>query len=57
MPAKKNPQKTKKKPSGSIALTDKERAELRKGAQADMKRHGFKTVEELEAYYDSKRGY
>jgi len=59
MPAKKTPQKSTKKPSGgsSLKLTDKERAALRKGAEADMKKHGFKTVEELTAYYDSKRGY
>ncbi len=57
MPTKKSPQKPAKKSSGSLSLTQKERAALRKGAQADMKRHGFKTIEELEAYYDSKKGY
>ena len=58
MPAKKTPQKPAKKAAGgSLKLSDKERAALRKGAEADMKRHGFKTVEELTAYYDSKRGY
>lgn len=57
MPAKKTPQKPTKKPAGGLALSDKERAALRKGAEADMKRHGFKTVEELTAYYDKKRGY
>ena len=57
MPAKKTPQRGTKKPSGSLALTDKERAKLRKEAEADMKKHGFKTPEELIDYYDKKRGY
>ncbi len=60
MPAKKTPQKGAKKPakaSGSLKLTEKERAALRKGAQADMKKHGFKTVDELIAYYDKQKGY
>lgn len=57
MPEKKTTQKPAKKPSGGLALSDKERAALRKSAEADMKRHGFKTVEELTAYYDKKRGY
>ncbi len=57
MPAKKTPQKGAKKPSGSLALTDKERAAMRKSAEADMKKHGFKTPEELIDYYDKKRGY
>lgn len=57
MPAKKTPQKGAKKPAGGLKLTSKERAELRKSAEADMKKHGFKTVEELTAYYDKKRGY
>ena len=65
MLAKKAPQRAAgggKKPakaSGSSSLrpTEKERAALRKGAAADMKKHGFKTVDELIAYYDSKRGY
>lgn len=55
MPAKKTP---KKKPlSSSLKVSDKEKAELRRRAEADMKRHGFKTVEELTDYYDKKRGY
>ena len=55
MPAKKT---TKQKPlSKSLLPTEKERAKLKKSAEADMKRHGFKSVEELTAYYDSKRGY
>ena len=55
MPAKKN---TKQKPlSKSLMPTEKEKAELKRRAEADMKRHGFKTVDELMAYYDSKRGY
>ena len=57
MPAKNTPNKANKKPSGGLALSDKERAALRKNAEADMKKHGFKTVEELTAYYDEKRGY
>ena len=57
MPAKKTPQRAAKTPAGGLSLSDKEREALRKGAEADMKRHGFKTVAELEAYYDKKRGY
>ena len=57
MPAKKAPQKSSKKPSNSMKLTDKEREKLRKGAEADMKKHGFKTVDELIDHYDKKRGY
>lgn len=57
MSTKKTPQNPAKKPSGGMKLTEKERAALRKGAEADMKKHGFKTVEELTAYYDKKRGY
>lgn len=40
-----------------LELTDEERARLRKSAEADMKKLGFMTVDELTAYYDSKRGY
>ena len=40
-----------------LALTPKELDALRNGALTDMKKHSFTTVEELEAYYDSKRGY
>ena len=55
MPAKKT---TKQKPlSKSLLPTEKERAKLKKSAEADLKRHGFRSVEELTAYYDSKRGY
>lgn len=57
MPAKKTPQKQTKKASGGVKVSDKERAALRKSAEADMKKHGFKTVDELTAYYDKKRGY
>ena len=57
MPAKKAPQKQAKKTSGGIKVSDKERAALRKSAEADMKKHGSKTVDELTAYYDKKRGY
>lgn len=45
------------KPLPRIELTEKELAALRNGAVADMQKHGFHTVEELNAYYDSKRGY
>lgn len=41
----------------NLELTEHERAALRKSAEADMKKHGFKTVDELTAYYDRKRGY
>ena len=57
MPAKKNPQRAAKKPSGGITLTDRERAAGRKRVEADMKKHGFTTVDQLMKYYDSKRGY
>ena len=57
MPAKKTPQKQTKKASGGVKVSEKERAALRKSAEADMKKHGFKTVDELTAYYDKKRGY
>lgn len=40
-----------------LALTERERKKSIKGAILDMQKYGFKTVEELEAYYDSKRGY
>ena len=54
MPAKKASKKTTK---SSLAVSDKEMSKMAKSAQADMKKHGFKTVDELTAYYDSKRGY
>lgn len=57
MPTKKTQQGAKKAAKNGFTLTDKEREKLRKGAEADMKKHGFKTVDELIAYYDSKRGY
>lgn len=41
----------------ALSLTEDELAALRKSAEADMKKHGFKTADELTAYYDSKRGY
>lgn len=44
-------------PCSNLELTERERAALRKSAEADMKKHGFKTVDELTAYYDRKRGY
>lgn len=57
MAVKKNVPKRSSNPSGGIRVSNKEREALKKGALADMRKHGFKTVEELEAYYDSKRGY
>ena len=57
MANKKNPQKSAPKMSKGLMVSDKERAALRKSAEADMKRLGFKSVEELTAYYDTKRGY
>lgn len=46
-----------KESSTLLSLSAKERAALRKGALADMQKYGFRTVDELTAYYDSKRGY
>lgn len=43
-------------PPSNLELTEQERAALRKSAEADMRKHGFKTVDELTAYYDRKRG-
>ena len=57
MATKKTQQKTVKGLSSNLMLTQKEREALRKGAEADMKKHGFKTIDELIAYYDSLRGY
>lgn len=60
MPAKKTtPKKTAKKPSGDspLKLSEKELNALIKRAEADMKKHGFKSVDELTDYYDGKRGY
>lgn len=60
MPAKKTSQRPNKldKPlSKGLRFTEKEIAALNKRATAEMKKHGFKTVEEYEAYVDSKRGY
>ena len=48
---------TKKQSSILKPPTEKERAKWRKNADAEMKKHGFKTVDELIEYYDSKRGY
>ena len=47
----------KKEAVSPLALTEKERTALRRGALAAMKRHGFKTPEEYIEYIDSKRGY
>ena len=57
MATKKTQQRTARGLSSNLMLTQKEREALRKGAEADMKKHGFKTVDELIAYYDSLRGY
>ena len=43
--------------SGKLGLTAKERESLKKSAEAEMKKHGFKTPEELIAYRDKTRGY
>lgn len=60
MPGKKTPQKS-GKPAGKLTPsykpTKKQAAAAEKQAAADMKKHGFKTVEELTAFYDKKRGY
>lgn len=57
MPAKKSTKQSNKKKSSGITVTEKEKAAWARQAEADMKKHGFKTVDELIAYYDSKRGY
>ena len=58
MPASKSTKKTPKKAvGGGLSVSDKEISRMAKSAEADMKKHGFKTVDELVAYYDSKRGY
>jgi hypothetical protein len=57
MPAKKAPKKAVKKPSSVLSLSDKERAALRKGGEADMKKHGFKSPEEYIKWIDNQRGY
>lgn len=57
MPAKKTPQKPAKKLTPAYKPTKQQKDAAVKSAQADMKKHGFKTVDELTAYYDSKRGY
>ena len=38
-------------------LREKETVALIKSALADMKKHGFRTIDELIADYDSKRGH
>lgn len=50
-------QKPSKGLTPSYVPTKKEHDAAVKRAEADMKKHGFKTVEELTAYYDKKRGY
>lgn len=50
------PKKTTTKKS-SIAFSQKEREKLAADGMKEMKRLGFKTVEEYIAYIDKKRGY
>ena len=60
MPAKKSPQKSSKpaaRLTPSYKPTKKQAAAAQKQAEADMKKHGFKTVDELIDHYDKKRGY
>ena len=61
MATKKTPQSGAKPPkrglTPSYKPTQKESDAAVKRAKADMKKHGLKTVDELIAYYDSKRGY
>lgn len=61
MSTKKTPQKGAKKPTSKLTPsyipTKKEHDAAIKHVEADMKKHGFKTLDELIAYYDSKRGY
>ena len=57
MATKKTQQKTVKGLSSRPMLTQKEQEAAVKRVDADMKKHGFKTLDELMDYYDSKRGY
>lgn len=61
MPAKKTPQKPVKKSAGKLnpayRPTKKQAEAAQKRAEADMKKHGFKTVDELIDHYDRQRGY
>lgn len=60
MPAKKTQQKSGKftaKLTPSYKPTKKQSAAAQKQAEADMKKHGFKTVDELIDYYDKQRSY
>lgn len=61
MAARKTPSKTPSKPTKkltpSYAPTKKQAEAAQKRAAADMKKHGFKTVEELTDFYDKQRGY
>lgn len=61
MPAKKTTQQPAKKSAGKLTPafkpTKKQAEAARKRAEADMKKHGFKSVDELTDYYDRQRGY
>lgn len=61
MPAKKTTQKSANKPTAkltpSFKPTKKQATAAQKQAEADMKKHGFKTIDELTDFYDKKRGY
>lgn len=43
--------------SSSLTPTDKERKAAIRSVEREMKKHGFKTVDEYIDYIDSKRGY
>lgn len=59
MPGKKTPHKSGKAPklTPGYKLTPKQAEAAQRQAAADMKKHGFKTVDELVDFYDKKRGY
>lgn len=61
MPAKKTTQPPAKKTAGKLTPafkpTKKQAEAAQKRAEADMKKHGFKSVDELTDYYDKRRGY
>lgn len=57
MPNKKNTAKKTTVKKSSLTLSQKETKDLASKAQKEMKRLGFKTIEEYIAYIDKKRGY
>lgn len=58
MATKKTVQSGDKAPKKSpFELSRDQIKQMSKEAEEDMKKHGFKTVEQLIAYYDSQRGY